>query len=74
MGMHIDETRRNDPPTRVNPAPGSHLAEITDGGDAVARDRDIGAHSRGAGAVDHVSAREQNIAGTLCRFVHEYSP
>ena len=58
MGMHVDEARRDDPPPGVNFPPCTQLAEITDGGNAIARDRDIGAHSRGAGAVDHVPARE----------------
>ena len=61
VGVGVDEARRDDAPGGVDGARGLCACQITDGGDAVGRDGDIGALARRARAVDHRAAREEDV-------------
>ena len=61
MGVGVDEAGRDDAPGRVDGARGLHPRQVADGGDAVARDGDVGALARSTSAVDYRAAREEDV-------------
>ena len=67
VGMDIDESRGDDEPVRVDLAPSAAARQTFHGSDALAVDRDIGAETGGAGAVDHASAAQHQVVVGHCR-------
>ena len=61
VSVGVDEARGNDASGGVDGSRGLRAGQVADGGDAVARDGDIGAHPWRAGAVDHRPAREEDV-------------
>ena len=61
--MHVDEARRDDEAARVDLAARLRARELPDGGDAVAADADVAGKPGIAGAVDDVSAANDQIEG-----------
>ena len=61
MGVGVDEAGRDDAPGRVDGARGLRPRQIAHGGDAVARDGDVGALARSTSAVDYRAAREEDV-------------
>ena len=69
--VHVDETGGDDAPGRIDGAGGRRCVEIAaDGRNAVARDRDVGAHARRARPVDHRPALEEDVVLLLLRCHH----
>ena len=67
VGVGVDEAGRDDALGRVDGARCLRPRQITNGSDTVARDRDIGAHTGCAGAVDHRAAREEDVVSLFGR-------
>ena len=61
MGVHVDETRRDDPPCGINHPLGldRSTANISDG---IAFDCDVLLHPGASGAVDHMAILDQDIS------------
>ena len=61
MGMHIDEPRSYYVTSSVNHFFGVGILQVTDGVNAIGRDRDIPGKRFRAGAVDDVSSADQQV-------------
>ena len=59
--VHVDEPRADEEPVGVDHPLGRLVDQASDGGDPAARDADVGAVPRIAGAVDHAAAADQEV-------------
>ena len=66
MGMHIDEAWSYYVTSSVNHFFGVGILQVTDGVNAIGRDRDIPGKRFGTGAVDDVSSSDEQV--TSIRF------
>ena len=61
MGMHIDEARSYYVTSSVNHLFGVGILQVTDGVNAIGRDRDIPGKRFGTGAVDDAPSADQQV-------------
>ncbi len=74
MGVDIDESRRDDKPFRIEFAPAAASRQPSHCSDALAVDCDVGAEARGAAAVDHASAAQDQIMTCHCSLLARALP
>ena len=65
MGVDVDESRRDDEPGRVDHLARVELRDRADGGDAPGLDRNVSPPRRSAGAVDDLTAGNQQVIARL---------
>jgi hypothetical protein len=63
MRQHVDETRRDGETLCVNDRGRSRATQISDSGDAIAFDPDVGPDGRAAGAVINSSVSDDDVEG-----------
>ncbi len=63
LAEHVDEARSDDQFADVDARTRRRGAEVADGGDAIAVDGKVGAHPRGAGAVNEPAADQDDVIG-----------
>ena len=61
MGMHIDEAWSYDVTSSVDHFFGVGILQVTDGSNAIGRDRDIPGKRFGTGAVDDAPSADQQV-------------
>ncbi len=65
VGVHVDETRRDDPSVCVDDAPGRRPRERSDGCDPARADANVRAIPGIAGAVDDAAVADDHVVGDL---------
>ena len=63
--MHVDESGRDDTVARVDRAASRQVAELPDGGDAIAPNCEVGANPGITGTIQEAPAPDHEIVGSL---------